>query len=260
MFTNKRSALLATIVGGVTLGALYQNMTPVEFATLNMPSIDESARRDQAQELLGPYYHASFAARLEGEQDLNYLIYKKLESSLATEWKSWLPQITEVLIMECQKRDLDPIFVLAVIQTESRFNTYAKGSSGEIGLMQILPQTAEWIAKKYRLPWRGPNSLYDPITNIKVGITYFAHLRSQFDSRAHHYVPAYNMGPKNLRQVARTIASLGEDERRLLHGIYGSKVMKNYQMIYMQLIERKEKPLRFARKMAPSEVSSPEFR
>ncbi len=246
MFANKRSALYATIIGGVFLGAFYQNMTPVEFAALNMPLVNEGARRDQARELLGSVYGGSYAARLEGHKDLNYLIYKKLETSLSREWKSWVPQMTQELISECRKHDMDPIFVLAIIQTESQFNTYAKGTSGEIGLMQVLPQTGEWLAKKYNLHWRGPNTLYDPIHNIKYGITYFAHLRSQFESRAHHYVPAYNMGPKNLRRVARSIATIGEDERTLLNGNYGSRVMKNYQLIYEQLIERKESQLRVA--------------
>lgn len=71
MFENKRSALFAVIVGGVLLGAFYQNMTPVEFATLNMPPINESARRDQARELLGSYYGGSVAARVGGHKDFN---------------------------------------------------------------------------------------------------------------------------------------------------------------------------------------------
>ncbi|MGZ3797896.1 MAG: lytic transglycosylase domain-containing protein [Pseudobdellovibrionaceae bacterium] len=239
MFANKSSALLSIICGGIFLGAFYQNMSPVEFAALNMPPIDEGARRDQARELLGSYYGGSFAQSFEGQKDLNYLVYRKLESSLSSEWKSWLPQLTSELIKECQKRDMDPVFILAVIQTESKFNTYARGTAGEIGLMQVLPRTGEWMAKKYHIPWRGSHSLFDPITNIKVGIAYFAHLRAHFESRAHHYVPAYNMGPNNLRRAARTIASMGEDERNLLGGIYGSKVMKNYQMIYQQMIESK---------------------
>lgn len=218
----------------------FQNMTPVEFSTLNMPPIDENARKEQAQELLGSYYDGSIAQSLEGQKDLNYLVFKKLESSLSREWKRWLPQITNELINESKKRDMDPIFVLAIVQTESQFNTYAKGTSGEIGLMQILPQTGEWIARKYQIPWTSPNSLYDPITNIKVGIAYFALLRSQFESMPHHYVPAYNMGPKNLRKVAREIANEGVDEKNLLNGAYGSKVMRNYRMIYQQLVQKKD--------------------
>lgn len=240
MFTNKRSAFFAAFVGTVLMVMFFQNMTPVEFSTLNMPPIDENARRDQAQELLGSYYQGSVAQSLEGQKDLNYLVFKKLEGSLSREWKKWIPQITNELISESKKRDMDPIFVLAIIQTESQFNTYAKGTSGEIGLMQILPQTGEWISKKYNIPFTTTNALYDPITNIKIGIAYFALLRSQFESRAHHYVPAYNMGPKNLRKIAREIANEGADEKDLLNGIYGSKVMKNYKLIYQQLVQRRQ--------------------
>lgn len=252
------------------MGTFYQNMTPVEFAALNMPPIDEDARRVQAQELLGGYYGGSFAARFEENSDLNYLIYKKLEKSMAPRWKTWLPQVTAELIKACQKRDMDPIFVLAIIETESRFDVYAKGTSGEIGLMQILPKTGEWIAGKYEIPWQGANSLYDPITNIQLGIAYFAHLRKKFESRPHHYVPAYNMGPGNLRRVARTLASAGEDERSLLYGIYGSKVMKNYQMIYQQInqmdlerprmVEQKVPGDRLARGLSSEEKPLPQYR
>ena len=82
MFANKRSAIFATFVGGILLALFFQNMTPVEFSTLNMPPIDENARRDQAQELLGSHYNGSIAQSLEGQKDLNYLVFKKLEGSL----------------------------------------------------------------------------------------------------------------------------------------------------------------------------------
>jgi Soluble lytic murein transglycosylase and related regulatory proteins (some contain LysM/invasin domains) len=255
MITNKTWALLFILGAGSISGVLYQNMTPVEFSALNIPQIDEKSRRDQAKELLGTYYTGSPIQSLDGHRDLNYLVYKKLENSLSSEWKGWLPQITKELIKECQRQDMDPIFVMAIIQTESQWNTYAKGTSGEIGLMQILPQTATWIAKKYRLEYRGESSLYDPITNLKIGITYFAHLRSQFESRAHHYVPAYNMGPTNLRRVARSFASIGTDERDLLYGEYGSKVMRNYRLIYNQLLN-KDALVRFAQKTESSDSTT----
>jgi len=136
--------------------------------------------------------------------------------------------------------------VLAVIQTESQFNAYAKGTAGEIGLMQIKPSTAQWIAKKYNLPWGGASTLYDPIVNIKMGITYFAHLRSEFESRAHHYIPAYNMGPKNLRRTARELANV-RDDHELLNRDYAGRVMKNYNIIYQQLVATREDLKRMAR-------------
>jgi len=225
---------------------MFQNMTLVEFTTLNLPEVDELSRQDQARELLGGLYKDSLAEKLEGEQYLNYLVYKKIENSMGAEWKPYIAEITQTLITESQKQGLDPIFVLAVIQTESTFNTRAKGTSGEIGLMQILPKTAEWISKKYKLPWKGDISLYDPVTNIKIGITYFAHLRSEFESRAYHYLPAYNMGPKNVRKINRSIGSMNPDGKPMKRE-YAMKVMKNYTNIYEQMVVDQRTLIQFAR-------------
>ncbi len=245
--TNKRVAITLILAGFGLLSLMFQNMTLVEFSTLNMPEIDEGSRQDQARELLGVFYKGSMAEKMEGEQYLNYLIYKKIESSMGPEWKTWATQITQSLIDECKKQELDPIFVLAIIQTESKFNSRAKGSHGEIGLMQILPRTAEWISKKYKLPWKGNSSLYDPIINIKVGITYFAYLREDFESRAHHYVPAYNMGPKNLRKISRGISNVepGSSPQKTE---YSLKVMKNYSQIYQEIANNQKELLKFAQR------------
>src|SRR5437868_5668285 len=120
--SNKRIGVFSILTGWAVLVLLFQNMTLVEFSALNLPVVDEDSRQDQARELLGTFYKGSFAQRFEGEQSLNYLVYKKIEASMADQWKSRLPEITETLISESQKQELDPIFVLAVIQTESNFN------------------------------------------------------------------------------------------------------------------------------------------
>lgn len=244
--TNKRIGVFAVLSGWALMVLLFQNMTLVEFSTLNLPSVDEDSRQDQARELLGVYYKGSLAQRFEGEQSLNYLVYKKIEASMTEKWKDRVAEITETLITESRKQELDPIFVLAVIQTESNFNTDARGNAGEIGLMQILPTTAEWISKKYKIPWKGAASLYDPVTNIKIGVTYFAHLRGEFDSRAYHYLPAYNMGPKNMRRVSRTIGSISADGK-IIKRDYAMRVMKNYTSIYEQLIATQKELVKFAR-------------
>lgn len=243
---EKTIAVSLILAGGSLMMIMFQNMTLVEFSALNLPEIDEDSRQDQARELLGGFYDGSTAQKLEGEQYLNYLVFKKIETSMSAEWKPKIPEITQMLIGECEKQALDPIFVLAVIQTESQFNSRAKGTSGEIGLMQILPRTAEWISKKYKIPWRGDNSLYDPATNIKIGIAYFAFLRSDFESRAYHYLPAYNMGPKNLRKINRSIGSVnlqGEPQKR----DYAVRVMKNYSIIYQEMSTGQKDLIKFAR-------------
>ncbi|MGZ3744095.1 MAG: lytic transglycosylase domain-containing protein [Pseudobdellovibrionaceae bacterium] len=242
----KRTGIMAVLAGWTLLLIFFQNMSFSEFSNLNLPLVDEDSRRDQARELLGVYYKGSLAQRFEGEQFLNYLVYKKIYASLDSRWKSSLPEITETLISESQKQELDPIFVLAVIQTESNFNTEARGTAGEIGLMQILPKTAEWIAKKYKLPWKGAKSLYNPIINIKIGVAYFAHLRNEFESRAYHYLPAYNMGPNNMRKVDRTIGSISSSGR-VIKRDYAMRVMKNYVNIYEQMVIGKKELLKLAK-------------
>jgi soluble lytic murein transglycosylase len=234
MGRTRNTPKLAVASIGIGLAILFQNMTPIEFSLLNVPAVDEGARSEQARELLGAYYSESPASKAEGASHLNYLLYKEIEASLAPQWKQRALELTQTLIAESREQNFDPIFVLAVIQTESRFNPNAVGTAGEIGLMQILPQTGKWIARKYRLDWAGDRTLHDPVTNIVIGIRYFSYLRSHFERTAQNYVPAYNMGPKNLKRVNREVASV--DEAGLpAKRIYAIKVLKNYERLYQKL-------------------------
>lgn len=238
MNKNKLKRLTGPVLGLLILIVTFQNMTLAEFNALNISEVDEPTRREQARELLGEYYKSSAAKKFEVSSYLNYLIYKKIDGSIGAKYKAGIPDLVQAIIADCQQQELDPIFVLAVIQTESQWNPRAKGSAGEIGLMQILPGTAKWISKRYGLKWKGDKSLYDPITNVRIGIRYFAHLREEFPRSAYHYVPAYNMGPTNVRRIERKIGSLhsnGKPQKRE----YAVRVMKNYNGIYTQLAREK---------------------
>lgn len=239
MGRTRTTPKLTVLAIGLGLTILFQNMTPIEFSLLNVPAVDEGARSEQARELLGAYYSDSPARKVEGAQQLNFLLFREIEGALGPQWKHRALELTQTLIAESREQNFDPIFILAVIKTESRFNPNAVGSAGEIGLMQILPPTGKWIAKKYGLDWQGDRTLHDPVTNIVVGIRYFSYLRAYFARTAHNYLPAYNMGPKNMRRVnrdeRRTVASV--DEKGLpAKRIYASKVLKNYEYLYRKLI------------------------
>lgn len=231
-----------TLAGlSVSLGVsllLFQNMSLNEFNSLNIADVDDSLRVDQSRELLGSYYRGSLAQKFEGQQYLNYLIYKKVDAALKSQYKSQVPELVQTIITESKQFEFDPVFVLAVIQTESSFNPRRVGSAGEIGLMQVLPKTAEWIAKKYHIPWNGDQSLYDPATNVRMGIRYFALLREQFDGRAYHYLPAYNMGAANMRRIERKLGNVDENGH-IQKREYAMRVMKNYMTIYAELAEEK---------------------
>ena len=89
---------------------------------------------------------------------------------------------------------------------------------GERGLMQILPTTAAWMARKMGL--RAPFDLRDPATNIKIGAAYLSHLRTMFRKVSVRYVGAYNMGAANVR---RLIADDAEPT------VYPRKVLGHYR-------------------------------
>jgi soluble lytic murein transglycosylase len=92
---------------------------------------------------------------------------------------------------------LDPALLAAVIDQESKFDAHARSSSGAIGLMQLLPSTAEGIAihtggTRFRV-----SDLDDPEINIRYGSWYLRHLLNKYgDERT--ALAAYNAGQENV--------------------------------------------------------------
>jgi soluble lytic murein transglycosylase len=155
------------------------------------------------------------------------MIRKKILSIL----KKYLPKaydrdsyaISRAIIAQARKYQLDPLVVTAVIAGESSFNPRAIGSVGEIGLMQVRPETGQWIARMLHWRWQGRSSLLDPITNIRYGTAYLSYLRQFFRDKGymseHLYLAAYNMGAGTvLKNLARHVEPQ----------IYKRHVMKRY--------------------------------
>jgi len=223
--------------GSLAMIVLFENMSYVDYSHRELPKVNEQARIHQAQELLGAKkYKNSVVQRVEGKYNLQYHIYSKVHRSLPAKYQSKADEITAAIIEESEKQGLDPVFTLAVIQTESGFNPNAKGKLGDSGLMQILPETGKWIAETSDIPWEGKKALFDPVYNIKIGTAYFAHLREEFDMPS-DYLRAYNAGPTAVRKAqARKVASKNPQAKpmngHILNKIYARKVMKNYALLY----------------------------
>jgi len=90
---------------------------------------------------------------------------------------------------------LDPDLVMAVIRAESSGDPRAVSRSGARGLMQLMPRTAAEVAQKARLRYRGPDDLFDPRLNVRLGTLYLSQLRRLFGDEPWLYVAAYNAGP-----------------------------------------------------------------
>lgn len=89
-----------------------------------------------------------------------------------------------------QENELAPELVAAVIYTESRFIPDAQSPRGAIGLMQLMPETAQWVAEQQGTTVK---NLRDPEENIRLGTWYLRYLRTRFAS-PEMALAAYNAG------------------------------------------------------------------
>jgi len=90
--------------------------------------------------------------------------------------------------------NLSPSLVASVIRNESSFRPKVESSVGARGLMQLMPDTAEWIAHKLKVDQYSFEQLYDPETNIRFGCWYLNYLSSLFHSDPLCVVCAYHAG------------------------------------------------------------------
>lgn len=96
---------------------------------------------------------------------------------------------------ECERFSLEPELIYAVIKTESGFRVDAESDKGAIGLMQILPSTAEYTSRTY---FDGETfNLLEPNDNIRCGCAYMAYLKGKFYSET-TAIAAYNAGEGNV--------------------------------------------------------------
>jgi soluble lytic murein transglycosylase len=94
---------------------------------------------------------------------------------------------------------LDPAYVYGLIRQESRFIMDAKSSVGASGLMQVMPATARWTAKKIGLATFQPHHITDRDTNIAIGTGYLKLVLDSFEGSMPLAAAAYNAGPSRPR-------------------------------------------------------------
>lgn len=134
-----------------------------------------------------------------------------------------------------RNRDLDPALVAAVIYAESRFDPNARSGAGAIGLMQLLPETAEFIARKTGGKDFVVADLRDPEINVRYGTWLLDYLRDYYDGDLPTALAAYHAGPGNVDEWRRTdqgiafpetLAYVREVERvrRVYARAYGSEL------------------------------------
>ncbi|MDD2775994.1 MAG: transglycosylase SLT domain-containing protein [Gallionella sp.] len=99
-----------------------------------------------------------------------------------------------------QDNNLDEAWVYGLMRQESRFVTVAKSTVGAAGLMQIMPSTARWVARKMGLKNYRASMIDELDTNLKLGTYYMKNVLSTFDDDPVLASAAYNAGPGRARR------------------------------------------------------------
>jgi len=140
----------------------------------------------------------------------------------------------DLIIQAAYDNEVDPYLVFAIIRAESKYQTTAESPLGAKGLMQIMPETAAWIAEQQGIEGFTPEMLHQPDINIQYGCWYLNSLNKEFEGRLPVMIAAYNAGRGQVRQWI--VDGTWDGSLEQLDHIpfeetktYTKNVMKNYQ-------------------------------
>ena len=112
----------------------------------------------------------------------------------------------------------DPLLITALMQVESGCEATARGN-GAVGLVQLLPATAEEVARRNGVPWHGERTLTEPAANIRLGVIYLGELEVQLGD-TYRAIAAFNLGPARVARMS---------SRSAQRTVYVRKVLARYE-------------------------------
>ncbi|MEA5421193.1 transglycosylase SLT domain-containing protein [Spirulina sp. CCNP1310] len=125
-------------------------------------------------------------------------------------WQTLFPFPYSPLVFKwSQERQLNSLLVIALIRQESRFQPAIRSSAGALGLMQVMPETAQWIAQQTEI---GDYQLDNPEDNIELGTWFLDYTHREFDGNSMLAIASYNAGPGNVSQWKRRFPTGDPDE------------------------------------------------
>ena len=172
--------------------------------------------------------------------------YSKLRTNLEEPYKDYLYYLQypygfkEYIDKYSSQFGVDPLFILAVIREESRFDPDAGSHAGAQGLMQVMPATGKSIANSLDIDDFSTEMLLEPETSIKMGSYYLSKQLESFGGNKYYAAGAYNGGPGAMnkwlakwsdKDIDEFIEYVSYDEtRNYIKKVMGSYLV--YQMLY----------------------------
>ena len=146
----------------------------------------------------------------------------------------------DLVIPAAEQSGFDPLFLFSVIWWESNFEGFVRSSASARGLMQITPDTGQFIADNLGWPpGYTTEDLYRPIINITLGVKYLSDQRLRFNGDLFTALAAYNAGPGSAniwRDLSGPDSDLfietirGEETRNYIRSIY--EIYSMYRSVY----------------------------
>lgn len=134
-------------------------------------------------------------------------------------------RLAMAIVSESLKQDYDPLFVAAVIKSESAFNEMAVSNKGAQGLMQIMPGTGRYLAEAHDIKWPTAVRLTDAGYNLHLGIKYLKELEGMFQGNRLLTLIAYNWGPGKLDRAIRSGRGVPAECLR-----YALKILRDHRL------------------------------
>jgi len=151
----------------------------------------------------------------------------------------------EALHSIAKEQEMDEAWVYGIIRQESRFLVNVTSTAGARGLMQLMPDTAKWVAKQLGITDFQQNLVTQIDINLRLGTYYLKHVYSSLDNQALLASAAYNAGPGRARRW--------RDDEKILEGAiyaetipfsetrdYVKKVLKN-SVYYANVLDHDQK-------------------
>jgi soluble lytic murein transglycosylase len=111
----------------------------------------------------------------------------------------YLAPYRDIFEQHARAHDVDEAWLFAVARQESRFATDARSGVGARGLMQVMPTTAKWVARRSGMRGYRPDRVHDVETNVSLGTRYFKNVLDRFGHPV-LALTAYNAGPTRARR------------------------------------------------------------
>jgi soluble lytic murein transglycosylase len=138
---------------------------------------------------------------------------------------------SDLVISEARAQKLDPMLLYALIRQESLFEPSAGSRAGARGLMQVIPDTGDYVAGLTGWDEYSHEDLWKPYVNVFFGAWYFAKMLKMFDGNLFAALAAYNAGPGN---AIRWYQAVPDDVDLLIEAIDLKETRYYVETVYEQ--------------------------